>query len=256
MSSWFGTATYETWSIFKDNKPQPQIELDGPSLFSVSNDNFDGNIVITALLSFDDSCLQNEAASNLPYELVWTVDCLGCDTSSLKYTLLKEKLAQKSGHKYDVISFSADDHLEAKATYTFTVRMTCLSEGLNNYECNVANSLTMAYILSEITCQINTADQEIRSISRESFFDYNTLYLDGGTFTNDPDDPDGSGLSVMELQATGYIESGDCTDLFYDNLNSQQRTDTLRFMSILKRIWEIRLFIYIFIYIHNDCIRC
>ncbi len=39
---------YETFNIKKDNKPQPQISIDGPNIFQITNDNFDGIVILTS----------------------------------------------------------------------------------------------------------------------------------------------------------------------------------------------------------------
>ena len=219
VSSWFGQNNFQTWSIWKDNEAQPQIVLDGPTLFSISNDNFDGNVVLTALLTFDDECLEGEAAKNLPYKLDWSVVCSGCSSTKLSDFLMNEK----SGKKIDVVAFNADEYLEVSASYTFSVTMTCLQD----YNCSVTQSLDMAYIFSEITCQITNSDMSINSIARETFLGYNSLYLDGNTFTNDPDNPDKSSL-VWEwnCERQSFSGSDNCDYLFFDgDTNSIQTTN-------------------------------
>ena len=169
VSSWFGEQSYKVFDIYKDNKPQPQITLDGPTLFSINNENFGGVIILTSIITFDDTCLQNVTA-HLPYRLDWGASCDFCDNIDDLNAYLTN--ISVNNDKVDRVSILAETYLEVGSSYTFTVAMNCVEE----LECSTEESLTMNYVYSDIQCQIENGDINLGEMTRDQFISYNTLY--------------------------------------------------------------------------------
>lgn len=214
ITTWYGSVSNVTFEVIKTNTIEPFVTIDGPSTFNLKDsNNLHQNGQITLYPSFrissNFSCLDivNKTKNNSMhsfdshfYQLQWSVTELTNSVDLWKINTYLSIINDGDDNTGDLV-INMKDYLIPGHNYTFYVLFTYdLSSILNIKDVNSKNaSHTVFYQQSDIICQIAGGNKHISNQSLMNFENY-WIYLDGYTFTYDPDLIDDINMDKSHLE--------------------------------------------------------
>ena len=185
--TWYGGNSSRFFTISTSNSIIPFVSITGPSVFRMDDTITGGseNSYVTLygdfiFTSMNESCLLKHNHSLNDYRIVWTAR----ETSNTIDTSELNNYLSTLDENSETISFSMHKYLVPGYEYEISLMFELY---LVNQLTNYTATHSIYYDTSDIVCQIAGGDNRIISNVSASTLNEFTVFLDGNTFTYDPD---------------------------------------------------------------------
>ena len=228
--NWYNGKTQHTFNIYKSFEIIPIITINGPSIYSITNKNYQQNnhINIYADIYVTKDCLISDIET-FQYTLKWSVDIVDSFNHDIDMTLLQKYINTKNIESNNDNLMILTSYLSPGYSYKFSVILKCMDQLLCNS--TTSASFTMYYEFNHVICSISGGDKiiNLNYLTKSQLIDDYLLYLDGKTFTYDPYNVDNKDLLQWKWQCIFTINDTiqNCDNL----LSSSQSTESVKYIN-------------------------